>query len=201
MRCHLPVKIFVVSILISGNQPFPRRSFPYGLINHRAFSVEIAKCGQGAPPPPPHPHLRCGNGERRLQPQGAIAAARGGGCGRGGAGRRAERRGGAVACMQPSSEQGFLVPQLAWRYPWWTGPCIKTCFADCKASISTLLWNRGRTERTATGATRPDSHAASSAGAQLLEPTISHAPRRPRPFILIAVLGLPHCFHVCGYTA
>ena len=48
LRCHLSVKTFVVSILISGNQPFPRRSFPYGIIHHRAFSVKIAKCGQGA---------------------------------------------------------------------------------------------------------------------------------------------------------
>jgi hypothetical protein len=35
-------------MLISRNQPFPRRSFPNGILNHRAFSVTMAKRGQGA---------------------------------------------------------------------------------------------------------------------------------------------------------
>ena len=43
---------------------------------------------------------------------------------------------------------------------------LPACLPACQpSSLPPSAWHRGRTERTATGATRPDSHAASSAGA------------------------------------
>ena len=48
LRCRFAAKPVTVSILMSENQPFPPRSFPYGIMNQDTFSDQMTKCGQGA---------------------------------------------------------------------------------------------------------------------------------------------------------
>ena len=114
----------------------------------------------------------------------------------GGRGRLVARRCSAAVCGHPQECKGR------------TGPDFEACQPAClPASLAPSLPRPGtEAERSVPlpalrDQTRTPPAAPVHRSAQLLEPTISHAPRRPRPFILIAVLGLPHCFHVCGYTA